>query len=337
MHIQHHVSLKPFNTFGLDVITDEFTELHSLADMQQFCSYIQSSGKSFLILGGGSNVLLTQDVKGITAKICTQGIQFEQVKEHTYRVIAQAGEIWHHVVLQTIEKGLYGLENMSLIPGSVGAAPMQNIGAYGVEIKDHFEYLDALEIKTGKIIRFSGEECHFGYRESVFKHAYKNQFIILTVSFLLSDIPQTKTSYGAISEQLIRMGITQPDNRSVSDAVIAIRRSKLPDPAVLGNSGSFFKNPEISISQYAALKEKYTEMPGFKTEDRMKVPAAWLIEQCGWKGKKIGHTGSHSQQALVLVNYGEANGSEIFQLAKDIQQSVQDRFGIRIEMEVNIL
>jgi UDP-N-acetylmuramate dehydrogenase len=240
--------------------------------------------------------------------------------------------------MHTIEKGYSGLENLSLIPGTVGAAPMQNIGAYGVEIKETFDSLEALHVKSGESRRFTNAECRFGYRESVFKHELKGQYIITSVRFRLSKMPVFHTSYGAIQDTLREMGVGELSVKAISEAVCRIRRSKLPDPAQIGNAGSFFKNPEIPKAQYDDLKARYPDMPGYITaQDFVKVPAGWLIEQCGWKGKIVGATGVHKLQALVLVNYGDAKGREIKALAESVQQSVQERFGIRLTPEVNFL
>ncbi|MES2691616.1 MAG: UDP-N-acetylmuramate dehydrogenase, partial [Bacteroidota bacterium] len=245
---------------------------------------------------------------------------------------------WHEFVLYCIDKNLGGVENLSLIPGCVGAAPMQNIGAYGVEVKDTFDSLEAVEIETGDVITFTKDQCNFGYRESIFKQEAKGKYIIASVTFKLNKNPQFNTTYGAIQQTLTERGITELNVKAISDAVIHIRQTKLPDPKVLGNAGSFFKNPEIGNEQFHSLKEQHPGIVGYPVgTDHTKVAAGWLIEQCGWKGKVVGNTGSHKQQALVLVNYGNATGNEIYELAMAIQQSVKDKFGITILPEVNLV
>jgi UDP-N-acetylmuramate dehydrogenase len=275
---------------------------------------------------------------GLVIKIDIKGIAVLEETDQSVLLEVGAGEVWHDLVVHTIEKGYSGLENLSLIPGTVGAAPMQNIGAYGVEIKETFDSLEALHLESGESRRFTNAECRFGYRESVFKHELKGQYIITSVRFRLSKMPVFHTSYGAIQDTLREMGVGELSVKAVSEAVCRIRRSKLPDPAQIGNAGSFFKNPEIPKAQYDALKAQYPDMPGYITsQDLVKVPAGWLIEQCGWKGKIVGDTGVHKLQALVLVNYGNAKGREIKALAEQVQQSVQERFGIRLTPEVNFL
>ena len=249
-----------------------------------------------------------------------------------------AGEVWHDLVLYTIEHGYHGLENMSLIPGSVGASPMQNIGAYGVEIKDVFEKLEALEIQTGEMQTFSKDACAFGYRESVFKRALKGKYIITYVYFRLSLTEKVSTHYGAIESELTKQGISNPTSKDVSNAVIAIRSSKLPNPKELGNAGSFFKNPVVPIETYNRIKEVYLDAPSYPIDEKsVKVPAGWLIETAGWKGKQVGACGVHKNQALVLVNYGGATGNEIYKLSTEIIEDIVQKFGITLEREVNIL
>lgn len=310
----------------------------SLEELQVLCAAFNLSDRKLLILGGGSNVLLTQDFEGMAIKINMKGISVvEETDTHVW-VKAMAGEVWHEFVMYCIDQNLSGVENLSLIPGCVGAAPMQNIGAYGVEIKDTFDKLEAVEIATGEVVKFTNADCKFGYRESIFKHEAKGKYIISSVTFKLSKKPVFNVTYGAIQQTLEKNGITELSVKAISDAVISIRKSKLPDPNVLGNAGSFFKNPEIPLSQFELLKQNhptivgYPTMPGF-----VKVAAGWLIEQCGWKGKVVGRTGSHKDQALVLVNYGGAEGQEIWQLAMDIQASVLAKFGVTIQPEVNVI
>lgn len=338
MVIYQNISLKPYNTFGLEAIASEFVECNTLEEVQVLCATFNLGERPLLILGGGSNILLTQDFKGMVVKINLKGISKIKEDENNVWLNCYSGETWHHFVMHCIEAGYGGLENLSLIPGCVGAAPMQNIGAYGVEIKDTVEEVSAVEITTGKMVQFSNETCEFGYRESAFKHKHKGKYIIVSVTFKLSKKPVINAQYGAINEVLQQKGISSPSIKDISDAVIEIRQSKLPDPKVLGNSGSFFKNPEITLSQYQELKTEYPALPGYPVgDDNIKVPAGWLIEQCGFKGKVIGNTGAHQNQALVLVNYGNATGYEIYRVAMEIQNSVRDKFGILIVPEVNII
>jgi UDP-N-acetylmuramate dehydrogenase len=338
MNIQENISLKSYNTFGIDAHARYFTEVHTVAELQAVLKHPMYAPLPKLILGGGSNLLFTQDYKGLVIKINLQGIEkINEDAQHVY-IQAGAGVVWHEFVLYCIENQYAGIENLSLIPGTVGAAPMQNIGAYGVEIKEIFNSLEAVHIGTGKSRIFTSEECQFGYRESVFKKELKGQYIITAVTFRLGKVAVFNTSYGAIQDTLKQMSVETPTLRSVSDAVIHIRRSKLPDPAEIGNAGSFFKNPEIPASQYETLKAEYPQIPGYVTSPEMvKVPAGWLIEQCGWKGKRIGDTGVHKNQALVLVNYGNARGNDIKALSEQVQQSVLEKFNIQLQAEVNFI
>ena len=338
MNILQNISLKPYNTFGIDTKAKEFVEINSFEELQLFCQIFNLSERNVLILGGGSNLLLTQDFDGMAIKISIKGIEVVHESENHVWVKAMAGEEWHQFVLWTIEHQYAGLENLSLIPGCVGAAPMQNIGAYGVEIKHTFDSLETIELSTGNKIVFNNEECKFGYRESIFKNEAKGKYIIASVTFKLNKQPVFNTTYGAIQQYIDQMGVKELSIKAISDAVVAIRKSKLPDPAILGNAGSFFKNPEVDKSVYEELKAAYPEMVGYPAPgDKVKLAAGWLIEQCGWKGKRVGNTGSHKDQALVLVNYGGATGDEIYQLALDIQQSVKDKFGVDIIPEVNLI
>lgn len=337
MEVKHHISLKPYNTFGIDVQTQAFTEINTLEDLQQ----VYQNGyfrENWLILGGGSNVLFAGDYQGLILKNNLKGINILQETDEKVWIKAAAGEIWHELVMFCVERNFAGVENLSLIPGTVGAAPMQNIGAYGVELIDVFDTLTAFDVTTGTFKIFTKQDCDFGYRSSVFKTIFKGKYFITDVTLRLSKSPVINISYGAIKDVLAAKNITHPSIKEISDAVIQIRKSKLPDPQILGNAGSFFKNPEIPDSLYQQLKSVYTNMPGYPTtEGFTKVPAGWLIEQCGWKGKQVGNTGAHKDQALVLVNYGGATGAEIMQHARTIQQSVQDKFGISIIPEVNLI
>ena len=321
MNIRENVSLKPYNTFGIDVSARYFASFASLEELTEVLNFNTKSRP--VILGGGSNILLTQNVNALVAKNELPGIEIvNEDAKHVY-VKCAAGENWHRFVLYCIENQLAGVENLSLIPGSVGASPMQNIGAYGVEIKDVFHELEALNIEDKKLVIFSAEDCEFGYRESVFKRKLKGQFIITSVTFRLNKIPVFSTTYGAIQQELEHMGVQDLTIRAVSDAVINIRKSKLPSPAVIGNAGSFFKNPTIPLKQYELLKKSFAEIVAYPAKDAMKLAAGWLIEQCGWKGYRKGDAGCHSKQALVLVNYGNATGKEIYNLSTEIIESVQ--------------
>lgn len=339
MQIQKNVSLKSFNTFGINVKTAYFYEVKTVEELMVF---LQENKKvlyePLLILGGGSNLLFTKDFPGIVLKNNIRGIEVIREDEDNAWVQVGAGENWHTFVLHCIGLGYGGIENLSLIPGTVGAAPMQNIGAYGVEIKDVFEQLEAIHIETGELSYFTNDDCRFGYRESVFKNIYKDKFIITSVTLRLSKRPVINTSYGAIEQTLQSMGITSPGIQDVSNAVIHIRQSKLPDPAAIGNAGSFFKNPVIEKTVYENLKAEYPEIPGYEVSPHeMKIPAGWLIEQCGWKGKRFGDVGVHKNQALVLVNYGNAAGEAVKELAFKIRDSVIEQFGIELNPEVNMI
>ncbi len=339
MTIQQNVSLKSLNTFGIEASAKYFATFDNTDALRKILTAPDYQNEKLLILGGGSNLLFTSDnFDGLVLQNKIKGIEVVHEDQETVTVKAGAGEIWHELVLYTIAHDWGGLENLSLIPGTVGAAPMQNIGAYGVEIKDVFFELEAYEIATGTVQKFSGEECRFGYRSSIFKQEAKGHYIILSVSFRLSKKPEFNISYGAISDTLKEMGITTLSVKAISDAVISIRRSKLPDPKEIGNAGRFFKNPEIPLHLFERIQTMYPAIPSYPTSPgKTKVPAGWLIEQCGWKGKTIGHVGVHKNQALVLVNYGQAKGSELKKLASDIQESVYRKFEIKLEAEVNFI
>lgn len=339
MQIQQHVSLKDYNTFGIDAVAKEFTTFTSADDLTElFSSDLRYNKQNVLILGGGSNILLTNDYNGLVAKNEMEGIDVVGENEQHFFVRVSAGENWHRFVLYCIENGFAGIENLSLIPGNVGASPMQNIGAYGVEVKDVFHQLEAFDIDEKKVRMFNAEDCDFRYRESIFKRKYKGQFVITSVTFRLNKQPVFNTSYGAIEEELDRMNIKELSIAAISQAVINIRRSKLPDPKEIGNAGSFFKNPALPAEQFETLRERFPSVIGFPSaNDEVKVAAGWLIEQCGWKGYRKGDAGCHAKQALVLVNYGNASGSEIFDLSTSIMKSVFDKFGIVLEREVNVI
>ncbi|GAB3326770.1 UDP-N-acetylmuramate dehydrogenase [Larkinella ripae] len=340
LDIQSHVSLKPYNTFGIDAKARYWVEIDTEDQLKTLFQLNEYLAVPKLILGGGSNLLFTRDFEGLVIKVAIQGIAVVREDDAHVYVKAGAGVNWHQLVMYCVQHGYAGIENLALIPGTTGAAPMQNIGAYGVEIEQVFDHLEAVAIQTGETRTFNHAECRFGYRESIFKHEAKGHYIINSVTFRLNKKPVFHTEYGAIRETLAAMGISDDklSIKAISDAVIRIRRSKLPNPAEIGNAGSFFKNPEISKDQFEALKTAYPAIPGFPTGDRtVKVPAGWLIEQCGWKGKHLGNAGVHAKQALVLVNHGGATGAEILALAQKVQQSVDDKFGIRLNPEVNIV
>lgn len=335
--MQYNYSLKNYNTFGIDVNAKAFVNIITTKQLKQVV--MENSNKMPLfVLSGGSNMLLTQDIYALVLYINTKGIQIVDEDDDFMWIEAQAGENWHNFVLTTIERNLGGLENLSLIPGKVGSAPIQNIGAYGVEIKDTMHSLSALNLSTLETETFLNTDCKFGYRESVFKQELKGQYIITAVTFKLKKQPHTiHTSYGAIQEQLKKMKVSNPTIKEVSKAVIAIRQSKLPDPKEIGNSGSFFKNPVINKSLYQSLLEKNPDIPHYPVNDyQVKVPAGWLIEQAGLKGFRKGDAGIHTKQALVLVNYGMATGEDLINMAKHVQKTVFDKFKITIVPEVNI-
>ncbi|WP_439475734.1 UDP-N-acetylmuramate dehydrogenase [Algoriphagus formosus] len=337
MNIQENTSLKPYNTFGIDAKARFFTKVSGLKELKEALLFAEAQTIPILILGGGSNVLLTQDFTGLVIKLELKGIKVVEEDSEKVLVSVGAGENWHEFVLFAIAQNWAGIENLSLIPGTVGASPMQNIGAYGVEIQQVFHHLKALNRKTLELETFSAEECQFGYRESVFKHRLKDKYIICEVVFQLSKIPLINISYGAIKDTLAEMKAENPGIKEVSDAVIAIRQSKLPNPAEIGNAGSFFKNPTISESTFEKLKDQFPEIPGYEVDEGIKVPAAWLIDQAGWKGFRRNDIGVHNKQALVLVNFGKGKGKEIQELSQEIQQSVEEKFGIKLSPEVNFI
>jgi len=329
-------SLKSYNTFGIDVKAKEFVSIGSIDELKNTLQKYRN--KEIFILGGGSNMLLTKNIEKPVIQINIKGIKVESQNENYVIVEAMAGENWHEFVLWALENNFGGIENLSLIPGNVGTAPIQNIGAYGVEIKDVFCLCNILNIKTLEEKKFTKEECNFGYRESIFKESEKGKYIITSVQLKLTrSNHKIRTSYGAIQSELNKKNIINPTISDVSQAVIAIRKSKLPDPKEIGNCGSFFKNPIVRKMFFEKIQKKYPEIPFYSvSENEVKIPAAWLIEQVGFKGKRFGDAGVHHKQALVLVNYGNASGTEIHNLAKKIQQSVSEKFEIKIETEVNV-
>ncbi len=338
MEVEENYPLKNHNTFKIEVKAKYFVEVHDIDELKNILLDNKYLSEKRMILGGGSNILFTQDFDGLIIKINILGINKLSEDEHNVTIKAGAGENWHNFVLYCIKNNFSGLENLSLIPGTVGASPIQNIGAYGVEIKDVFVQLEALEIATGNIRIFDYQECRFSYRGSIFKYELKNKYVIVSVSYKLKKNPVFNISYGAIKDTLDTMGITKLSVKSISDAVISIRSSKLPDPKILGNAGSFFKNPEISQDHFIKLKAQYPNIVSYKTNtSNIKIPAGWLIETLGWKGKTFDNYGVHQHQALVIVNYGGSNGSDIKNLANEIIKSVFDKFEINLEIEVNII
>lgn len=338
MTILENQSLLKYNTFGIDVSAKYFATIDSVDLLSELLSNKTYKQEDKLILGGGSNVLFTKNQDAIVLLNQIKGIKVETEDAKGWTISAGGGENWHQFVLHCIEKGYAGIENMSLIPGSVGASPIQNIGAYGTEIKDVFEWLEAFHIPTGEIHRFTHSDCNFGYRESIFKNKLKGEYFITKVAYRLTKNPNLNTSYGAINKALEEMKVTTPTLKNISDAVISIRESKLPDPKKIGNSGSFFKNPIIENSILNKVKENYPELTTYPVSDtHSKVAAGWLIDKAGWKGKTVNNYGVHKNQALVLVNYGGATGKEIYDLSSDIIRSVKEKYGIELEREVNVL
>ena len=337
MEIQNHFSLKNFNTFGIEANAKQFVAVHSIEELKSVL--VQNTSKNKFILGGGSNMLLTKDIDALVIHIDLKGKKIVEENDDFVWVESQAGENWHEFVIWTIDNNFGGLENMSLIPGNVGTTPVQNIGAYGTEIKDTFVSCEAMKIESFEMRSFNKADCHFGYRESIFKNEVKDQYIITSVVFKLTkNNHNINISYGDIASELEKLNIIKPSLRDVSNAVITIRQSKLPDPKVLGNSGSFFKNPIVLKSDFEPIHMKFPEMKFYEiSETEVKVPAGWLIEQAGFKGKRFGDAGIHKNQALVLVNYGTATGQEILNVSKEIQDTIFKKFGIQIEAEVNII
>jgi UDP-N-acetylmuramate dehydrogenase len=335
MEIQNNFSLKKYNTFGIDASAKYFAAFTTAAELEALPEFKKLS---ILPLGGGSNILFTKDFDGLVLKNDIGGIKkIGEDDDHVY-VKAGAGINWHQFVLHCIDNSWAGVENLSLIPGNVGASPMQNIGAYGVEIKDVFHELEAFHLADKEIVQFDMDECKFGYRDSVFKQHYKGEFMITSVTYRLNKKPSFNISYGAIEQELERMSVKELTIKNISQAVINIRSSKLPDPAVIGNSGSFFKNPQVSNAESKILKKEFPNIVGYELSNGdVKLAAGWLIEQCGWKGYRKGDAGCYDKQALVLVNYGNAKGNEIYELSEQIQQSVFEKFRISLEREVNII
>ncbi len=339
MKWEYGADLQAYNTFGLSARAERLGCFASVDDLRATLAEIDTGTEAWMVLGGGSNILLTSDFEGTMLRNGIQGIRVLEETDETALVQVGGGEVWHEFVLWTVRRGWGGVENLSLIPGSVGAAPIQNIGAYGAELKNSFISCKALEIATGDLQTFAREDCNFGYRWSIFKGPLKEKFIITSVTMCLQKHPEVNTSYGAIQQQLGAMGVTSsPTVKQISDAVMAIRRSKLPDPAEIGNSGSFFKNPIVDADKHRTLKADFPDLVSYPAgEDRYKIAAGWLIDFLGWKGHRRGDAGVHAHQALVLVNYGGAKGVEMVQLARDIRADVWEKFGIELEAEVSFI
>jgi UDP-N-acetylmuramate dehydrogenase len=337
MELRKNVSLRPYNTFGIDVPASHFVEVRSLDTLREALA-LEGVPPPF-ILGGGSNLLLTGPLEALVLYINIPGKEIVREAGNEVVLRAMAGENWHELVMWSLQQGFGGLENLALIPGKAGTAPIQNIGAYGVELKDVFESCEALDMATGKVQRFDREACRFGYRDSLFKREGKGKYIIVSVDFRLTrNEHQLHTSYGDLQKELQGAGVTNPGPSDVARAVIAIRRRKLPDPAQLGNSGSFFKNPVIAQTLYDALKTRFPELPGYpQAGGEVKVPAGWLIERCGFKGYREGDAGVHAHQALVLVNYGRASGQDLLQLSLNIRKAVLREYSIALQPEVNVI
>jgi UDP-N-acetylmuramate dehydrogenase len=335
LKIQQNISLKNYNTFGISVNAKRFIAVTSVYELQQ----LLKTEKELFLLSGGSNMLLTKDIDALVVHIDIKGISIDKEDEKVVYLTVNAGEDWHKFVLWCISNDYGGIENLSLIPGNVGTCPIQNIGAYGVEVKDTITKVEGLEVETGKLVSFSNEACKFGYRNSIFKNTHKGKIILTSVGFKLTKKNhQLNTSYGAIDAELSLKKILKPTLKNVSDAIIAIRKSKLPDPKEIGNSGSFFKNPMISKELFLEIQKENPNIPNYPaSKTQIKIPAGWLVEQSGFKGKRFGDAGVHEKQALVLVNYGNASGEEIHQLAKKIQATVFNNFQISLEIEVNVM
>ncbi|MDR9417482.1 UDP-N-acetylmuramate dehydrogenase [Gracilimonas sp.] len=335
--IHEYFDLTDFNTMGISVEARYFASVENVEQLQALLKDPQFKEVPKMMLGGGSNVLFVDDYEGLIIHLENSEYRVDKETENEVVITVGAGKNWHELVLECVEKEWSGIENLSLIPGSMGAAPIQNIGAYGVELEEVFVKLRAVDIVTGEIRVFNKEECLFGYRDSIFKKELKGKYIITDVTLRLNKNGEVNTSYRALSEKLDEKGITNPTIKQVSDAVTEIRQSKLPDPTEIGNTGSFFKNPIIDKVDFTKLQKKFPEIPHYPSGNRIKIPAAWLIDQCGWKGKRVGDAGVHKMQALVIVNYGGATGQDIWELAKKIQQSVTEHFGITLRPEVNVV
>jgi len=336
--IKNHISLRPYNTFGINASAEYFAVGRTLDDIREYLEWANSCDQVTLILGGGSNVLFTKDIQGLVLQNAVKGIEKVDEDERNVYLKAGGGEVWHQLVLYCLDHNYAGIENLALIPGRVGASPMQNIGAYGVEVKEVFYELTAIHRRSLEVVKFSNADCKFGYRESVFKHLYKDEFVITDVTYKLSKIPCFNIAYGAIKQELEKANVKDLSIRAIANAVIAIRSSKLPDPAKIGNAGSFFKNPSVDKEKYLQLKELFPSIVAHENPDgTMKLAAGWLIEQSSLKGFRKGDAGVHEKQALVLVNYGNACGADILEICGIVQEAVMNKFGVMLLPEVNIL
>lgn len=336
MEIQEHVALEPYNTFGIEAKAEKLLELTDKAMLEQISNNNSLPAEKHVI-GGGSNILFTKDVDGLTILNKLKGIEHIKDSEDYIWLKVASGEVWHELVMYAIERKYAGIENLALIPGTVGAAPMQNIGAYGVEVKELIEEVTAWHWGEKKFVTYTNKECQFGYRDSVFKHELKGKVFITDVVFRLFKQPRFNTKYGAIQQELENKGVTELSIEAIAEAVISIRKSKLPDPEEIGNAGSFFKNPTVSIDTYLKLHDEFPEMPSYTIDDEtVKIPAGWMIEHCGYKGHTVGNTGVHEKQALVLVNKGGAKGREVYNLSEEILQTVKEKFNIELEREVQV-
>ena len=335
MKIQQNISLKEYNTFGIAANAKRFISVSSVYELQQ----LLKTEKEVFLLSGGSNMLLTKDIDMLVVHLNITGVSIDTEDDKHVYLTVNAGEDWHEFVLWCIANDYGGIENLSLIPGNVGTCPIQNIGAYGAEVKDTITKVEGLEVATGKLVSFSNEDCKFGYRNSIFKNTHKGKIVLTSVGFKLTKKDhQLNTSYGAIETELASRKVIKPTLKNISDAVISIRKSKLPDPKEIGNSGSFFKNPVISKKQFLEIQKVHANMPNYiVSENEIKIPAGWLVEQSGFKGKRFGDAGVHEKQALVLINFGNASGQDILELAKKIQITVFSKFQISLEIEVNIV
>ena len=333
MRREQNYSLKQHNTFGIEAKCAQFVEYSSEAEAKEVAELLRNTRVPYIIIGGGSNLLLTRDYEGIVVHSTCKGIE-----RHGNRLVCGSGEVFDDVVAQSIEMGLYGAENLSLIPGDVGASAVQNIGAYGAEAKDLIRSIRAVEIATGNVCVIENAECEYGYRQSKFKHDWKNQYLILSVEYEFAATFEPRLDYGNIRAELVKEGISLPTAQQLRNTIIRIREAKLPDPKVLGNAGSFFMNPIVDRQKYEALATQYEGMPHYDIDaDHVKIPAGWMIDQCGWKGKSMGRAGVHDKQALVLVNRGGATGQEVVALCQQIQADVKQKFGIDIYPEVNVI
>ncbi|MCL2028663.1 MAG: UDP-N-acetylmuramate dehydrogenase [Bacteroidales bacterium] len=337
MIIQENISLKKYNTFGIDVNARYFCEIRTLYDLQTLISSEIFQNNSRLILGNGANILFTKDFDGLVIKPVLKGIEIVDVTKTEIFINVQAGENWHEFVMHCCKSKWNGLENLAYIPGSVGASPVQNIGAYGVEIKDVLDSIEALNLETGEIEIFQNSDCKFAYRESIFKHEYKGKYLIYSVTFRMSKLPKFNMNYAAVNDELKRTNVPKLSAKAIAKAITHIRKSKLPEPSEIGSAGSFFKNPSASQKMFEHLKIQFPDIVTYPMDSEIKLSAGWLIEQAGWKGFREGDAGVHAQQALVLVNYGNATGIEILNLAKRIIDSVKSKFGVDLTPEVNIL